>query len=60
MEHGMITRELSDCETLIMKIIWDAKEDIAVQEYSEEQLQIVLKHELAINTDNLYSNIVNK
>lgn len=33
---------------------------IPVQEYSEEQLQIVLKHELAINTDNLYSNIVNK
>ena len=32
MEHGMITRDLSDCETLIMKIIWDAKEDVAVQE----------------------------
>lgn len=32
MKHGMITRDLSDCETLIMKIIWDAKEDVAVQE----------------------------
>ena len=27
-----VTRELSACETLIMKVVWDAKEDIAVQE----------------------------
>lgn len=27
-----VTRELSACETLIMKVIWDAKEDIAVQD----------------------------
>ena len=26
-----VTRELSACETLIMKVVWDAKEDIAVQ-----------------------------
>lgn len=26
------SQELSECETLIMKLIWDAKEDIAVQE----------------------------
>lgn len=28
----VVTRELSACETLIMKVVWDAKEDIAVQE----------------------------
>lgn len=27
-----VTRELSACETLIMKVIWDAEDDIAVQE----------------------------
>ena len=27
-----VTRGLSACETLIMKVVWDAKEDIAVQE----------------------------
>lgn len=26
------SQELSECETLIMKLVWDAKEDIAVQE----------------------------
>ena len=26
------SQELSNCETLIMKVIWDAKDDIAVQE----------------------------
>lgn len=28
----IVTRELSACETLIMKVVWDAKEDIAVQD----------------------------
>lgn len=28
--------ELSACETLIMKIVWDAREDIAVQELIRE------------------------
>lgn len=27
-----VIRELSACETLIMKVIWDAKDDIAVQD----------------------------
>lgn len=41
-----IMGELSGCETLIMKVIWDAKEDIAVQE---------LIRELAIRFDKNYA-----
>lgn len=29
---SIISRDLSECETLIMKVIWDAREDIAVQD----------------------------
>ncbi len=32
MRKKSLSKELSACETLLMKIIWDAKEDIAVQE----------------------------
>ncbi len=32
MSKPVVRRELSACETLIMKIVWDSKEDIAVQE----------------------------
>ena len=31
-----LTGELSMCESMIMKVIWDAKEDIAVQEIIKE------------------------
>lgn len=30
-----VSRELSGCETLIMKAVWDAEEDIALQELIE-------------------------
>ena len=31
-----LNEELSACESVIMKVIWDAKEDIAVQEIIQE------------------------
>ena len=32
MEQDMISKDLSGCEKLIMKIVWDAGEDISTQE----------------------------
>ncbi len=32
MNHDMISKDLSGCEKLIMKIVWDAGEDISTQE----------------------------
>jgi predicted transcriptional regulator len=36
MNEQMIGREISGCETLIMKIVWDAKEDIPTSELTKQ------------------------
>lgn len=36
MNEEMIGREISGCESLIMKIVWDAKEDISTPELIDE------------------------
>ena len=36
MNENMIGREISGCESLIMKIVWDTKEDISTPELIEE------------------------
>ena len=43
--------DLSACETMIMKVIWDAKEDIALQLLLPQKLkdQWVMKTQGAIN-----------
>ena len=36
MNERSLGREISGCETLIMKIVWDAKEDISTPELMDE------------------------
>ena len=36
MNEQMIGREISGCESLIMKIVWDSKEDISTPGVSDE------------------------
>ncbi len=49
MTEKIIGREISGCETLIMKVVWDAKEDISTPELMDE-LRIRFKKDYARTT----------
>lgn len=49
MREKIVGREMSGCETLIMKIVWSAKEDISTQEIMN-QLKIQYKKDYARTT----------
>ena len=48
MTEKSIGRQMSGCETLIMKIVWSAKEDISTQEISS-RLKSQYNNEPSIN-----------